>query len=232
MNVKVILIFALLLVALVGFSQTTLVSETFQSSSLSNWITASGNWRVMVGRLVQSDIKETMATISRQVSQSGTVQFEFDVRYVGGGEDDYAGFGVHVAVNNPSRSRSWGNGESFLAWVTWDPKAYGAPGGFVQLYKSTGPTSMDLYPVGDIMKDGARIPIPATYLKPEFLALTAPVKIILDLTTGKGRFYDPTDMNYYFPFNLGAAIKTGSHFSFRTNSVAVSIDNFKVTKLK
>jgi hypothetical protein len=228
-GLKLVLLGLFLCASMLAFSQE-LVSDSFYG--MSNWTAASGSWKVEGGRLVQTNTKETIAVATIPVNQSGEVLYEFDVRYVGGGEDDYGGFGIHLAVNNPSKSRAWGNGRSMLAWVTWDPNAYGYPGGFIQVYQSGGPTQMGLYPSGDIMEDGDRFPVNEEYLKYEYLDYTVPVKMSLDLSTGMGKFYDPFDPDrYYFPFDLGAPIPAGSYFSFRMNSVSLSIDNLKITKL-
>jgi len=227
---RVVLLVLFLSVSLAAFSQSTLVSDSF--NDLSDWMKVSGTWKVSSGRMVQTDLNETIAVATIPVRQSGEVMYELDVRYVGGGEDDYAGFGFHMAVNSPSKGRSWGNGKSMLAWVTWDPNAYGWPGGFIQVYKSTAPVSMGLYPSGDILKDGDRFPVNEEYLKYEYLEYTVPVKMSIDLDTGEGKFYDPfAPDEYYFPFDLGAPIPSGSYFSFRMNSVSLSIDNLKITKL-
>ena len=230
--VKSVLLLVLLCASLVVFADTTLVSDTFSSSALGKWMPVSGNWRVLNGRLYQSDSSEKMAVITIPVAQSGKVLYEFDVRYVAGGEDNYAGFGIHFCVNKPSTGRSWGNGDTYLAWLTRDPETYGFPGGFGQIYDSDGATDMGLYPEGDIIEDGGNFPLIVDYLDTEFLAYTITVRIELDTKTGNGYIYDPFDpYKYRFPFSMGQPVKAGGYFSFRTNSVAVSIDNFKVSKL-
>ncbi len=226
---KVVLLVLFLSTSLAAFSQQ-LASESFYG--LSGWQAASGDWKVINGRLAQTDTKETISVISFPVRQTGTVEYEFDLEYIGGGEDDYAGFGVHVAVTGPSKGRSWGNGKSLLAWATWDPKAYGYPGAFAQVYKSKGSGDMTLYPSGDIMEDGDRYPVLEEYLKYEYLDYKVPIKFSVDLNTGKGKFYDPKAVDrYYYNFDLGMPIPAGSYFSFRMNSLALSIDNFKARKL-
>jgi hypothetical protein len=230
-NFKVVLVVLLLCSSVMAFSQRVLTSDSF--SSTSKWTVASGSWKTQGGRLVQTNDKETIAVINIPARQSGEVLYEFDARYVSGGEDDYAGFGIHICVNNPSKGRSWGTGKSLLAWVTWDPNTYGWPGGFIQVYQSKGPVEMNLYPYGDIIKDGDWYPINEEYLKYEYLEYTVPVKMSIDLSTGAGKFYDPFDPdNYYYAFDLGAPIPAGSHFSFRMNSVSLSLDNLKITKLR
>ena len=174
--------------------------------------------------------------ISIPVEQSGVILYEFNVKYVKGGADDYAGFGMHICTNNPTKSRSWGNGKGLLGWVTWDPNAYGYPGGFLHMYESRGASAMDLskriFPSGDIMKHGDLLPIPAQYLKTKYLEYNIPIKIRINTRTGAGRFYDPfAPDRYYYRFNLGAPVKSGDYFTFRTNSLSVSFDDLKITKI-
>jgi hypothetical protein len=231
-HVKVILVLVFLFTAVVAFSQSSRVSDTFDRMSMGDWVPVSGNWKVMGGKLYQTDTAEKMAMVVIPVKQSGKVLYEFDVNYVTGGEDNYGGFGIHICINNPSKTRSWGNGQSFLAWITWDPDTYGWPGGFIQLYQSTGATRMGLFPEGDIIEDGDTLPIGVEYLDDKFLAATITVRLQIDTATGKGYFYDPFDpYKYRYPFELGTPIKAGDAFAFRTNSLSVCIDNFKVSKV-
>ncbi len=231
-HVKVILVLVFLFTAVVAFSQVTLVSDTFDRMSMGDWELLSGNWKVMGGKMYQTDTAENMAMVIIPVKQSGKVLYEFDVSYITGGEDNYAGFGIHFCINNPSKVRSWGNGQSFLFWITWDPDTYGWPGGFIQLYQSATPTRMDLFPEGDIIEDGDSFPIGIEYLDVEFLSFAITVRIELDTATGKCYIYDPFDpYKYRYPFDLGTPIKAGDYFAFRTNSLSVALDNFKVSKV-
>jgi hypothetical protein len=234
--VRLALVLVFIFVSAVAFSQTVRLMENFSSPSLVGWNAVSGNWKVINGRLTQTDTKEYMAMITVPVYQSGKMMYEFDLKYVDGGQDDYAGFGIHVCVNNPTNTRSWGNGESVLGWVTWDPKHYGYPGGYIQVYESRGKTSMGLdrhiYPGSDPLKYGDAIIVPSGYLRYEYLDATVPIKLFLDTSTGEGRFYDPLDPDrYYYPFYLGRPIKPGGFITFRTNSVSVSVDNLKITRM-
>jgi hypothetical protein len=82
------------------------------------------------------------------------------------------------------------------------------------------------------MEDGDRFPILEEYLKYEYLDYNVPLKFSVDLNTGKGKFYDPKAIDkYYYTFDLGMPIPPGSYFSFRTNSLAISIDNLRIRKL-
>ena len=236
--IKVVLTMVLLCVSVVGFADKVLVQDTFSSSTLYGWMPVAGNWKVMNGKLVQTDTKETLSMLTGPVYQYGNVQYEFDAAYIAGGEDNYAGFGLHICVNGPSKNRSWGNGKSLLLWVTYDPDAYGWPGAFVQVYQSGGPTDMDLYPSGDILKDGGNYPINADAVQwvlnnmDVVMQSVIPVKIRIDTRTGKGRVYDPFNPDkYYFPFDLGTSIMPGSYAAIRMNSLSMSIDNVKITQM-
>ena len=115
-------------------------------------------------------------------------------------------------------------------------EAYGSPGGFLHLYESRGSTDMvlstRLFPSGDIMRYGNLMPISREYLKTEYLQYTIPIKIMLDTRTGSGKFYDPfAPDKYYYRFSLGSPVRSGDYLTFRTNSLSVSIDNVRVTRL-
>jgi hypothetical protein len=222
---------AFLLITSVAFAQIAAMNSFSGSALPSGAIVAAGDWKVMNGKLYQMDTKERLAQLSIPAPQSGRVQYEFDLEYGGGGEDDYAGFGIHILVDNPARTRSWGNGSSGLLWVTWDPKVYGAPGLFAQAYMSASSNAMMLYPPRDIVKEGGNMPFPPEYVKMEYLKVTIPVKIIVDIDAGTLSVYDPLDMRYYYKFAAQMPKRRGSYFAFRTNSLAVRIDNLKITKL-
>ena len=234
--VKVILILALISSPLLGVSSTIKLHETFSSPSLSRWTPVSGTWKVINGRLTQTNVRETMAMITIPVDQDGVMLYEFDLKYVRGGEDDYAGFGIHICTNIPTNKRSWGNGRSTLGWITWDPKQYGSPGAFIQVYKSTGITSMGLdtriFSGSDPLRYGGILPVGKDYLRYEYLNYTVPVKIQINTRTGRGRFYDPFNPDrYYYSFDLGAPIRPGGYLTLRMNSISLSIDNVRVTQL-
>jgi hypothetical protein len=220
---------AFLLAAGIASGQT-MVINSFSGPLPGDWIKTAGDWQVKDGKLYQADSKEQMAVINIPCEQSGVMQYEFDVQYIGGIEDNYAGFGFHVFVSNPSTGRSWGDGTSGLLWLTWDLATYG-PGIFAQAYASTGPTQMGLYPPRDI-KAGNNMPLPVSYLKPEFVQYSIPVKIVIDTRAGEIKVYDPMDMNFFYRFKASLPITGGKYIALRTNSMAVAFDNLKVTKLE
>jgi hypothetical protein len=208
----------------------TIVDNDFSGPLPAGWIKASGTWEVRDGKLVQADSSENMAVLNIPCRQSGVMQYEFDLQYVDGFQDNYGGFGFHILVSDPTRGRAWGDGTSGLLWLTLDTRTYG-PGIFAQAYASTSPTKMELYPPRPIA-EGNEIRLPDQYVQPEYLAVTIPVKIVVDIPGGEIRLYDPLDMNTYYTFFVSIPISSGSYFALRTNSLAATFDNLKITKLQ
>ena len=224
------------------FSEDLIVNDNF--STMENWQPAPGSygsWKIINGRLVQEDVSPGLAKINRYVPQSGVMQYEFDVLYVDHGDDAYGAFGIHVFVNKPAKGISWGNGRSFLLWITFDPEVYGGTGFRAQCYKSENHSTMDEISTSEYYaKGGFEIPVSFVldnikyiYLEPEFL-LKKPVKLSFIIDSNKGIiiFKDPLIPNWEWSFVIGESIPEGSYISLRTSSLSVSFDNFKVIKLK
>ncbi len=199
------------------------------AQDLGPWKAAYGDWRMVNGRLTQLSTKAGMAQAYMYLPQSGIMQYEFDARYVAGAEDSYAGFGVHIGIDKACTGKSWGNGKSFLLWLTYDPKAYDGSGLFGQAYKSFRHSYMILLHRGD------RYMVPASLVSTlsmdKLPSYTLPVKIKVNYNTGSVKVYDPTRTGYYYRFSVGEPIKGGLYISVRTNSLAGSFGNFKATRL-
>jgi hypothetical protein len=75
-----------------------------------------------------------------------------------------------------------------------------------------------IYPVGNF-----RIPNPN---------LPVRVKIDVDVNTGEAKVWDPVYTDYYYRVPLDKSITAGQYVILRTSGVAMSFDNFKVTKLQ
>ncbi len=200
------------------------------SEGLGSWKAAYGDWKMINGRLTQLSTKAGMAQAYMYVPQSGVMQYEFETRYLDGAQDGYAGFGIHIFIGKPHPRKSWGNDKSFLLWLTYDPKAYGGSGVYAQGYKSISPSAMNL------MHPGAAYQIPADFVKQVNLnrldQYYLPVKIVVDAATGTVKVYDPLRANFYYRLNLGGPLGKGLYVSLRTNSVAGSFGNIRVTRLK
>ncbi len=215
----------LLLVGATAFAQTVVFQHSFSGSAMLP--KSHGDWEVRGGRLYQSDTEEHLAKVNVPAAQSGEMQYEFNLRYEGGGFDDLmGGFGIHVFVNNPWDGMSWGNGESFLLWLNYDPDAsYGSSGLAAQVYKSTSATRMALVGEFDLNRY-------AYLLNAKNAGYTAAVRIKINAANGSVWVEDPTLPGYGYRFSLGESLGTGGYVGFRTNSLALSFDNIKITKLK
>ena len=157
------------------------------------------------------------------------MMYSFDIGYLGGLEDNYGGVGIHILVNNPTSVRSWGNGNSFLLWLTYDVPNYNTKKIYAQMYKSSNIISMNM------LHSGMDYPFGLLTVSPEdikkYAGRTIPITIVIDTNTGQGKVYDPLNADMYYSFNIGGPVAKGSYFSFRTNSLSVVIDNFKVVQM-
>ena len=206
------------------------VSLSLFSESLDPWKAAYGDWRMIGGRLTQLSLKAGMAQAYMYLPQRGVMQYEFDAKYVAGGADEYAAFGVHIGVNKPHVRKSWGNGRSFLLWLTYDPEAYRGSGVYGQAYKSIKHSVMHMLHRGNAYE------IPGRYLRNinvnRLSSYILPIKIIVDYDTGMVKVYDPTIPNYYYKFSLGEPVRGGYYIAVRTNSLAANFGNFRITRIK
>ena len=231
----------LFIISSVCFGQQVIMEENF--NSMGNWKPAPenyGDWQIVDGRLAQLSVTTGMAKINIPVTQSGVMQYEFDVKYIDHGNDEYGAFGLHINIDNPADGISWGNGKSFLLWVTYDPGAYAGTGFRVQCYKSVRNSTMDEIITSDMyQKDGFEIPetnivdkIKYIYLDDSYLENAIKIKLTINSDTGTVILSDPRIPNYEWFFEIGESVPAGSYISLRTSSLAVSFDNFIVTQVK
>ena len=187
---------------------------------------AVGSWSTQGGRLHQKDTDNRLAKINFPAPQQGTMEYRFDVRYEGGGEDRMGGFGIHVFVDEAYPNRSWGNGNSYLLWVNYDPEAtYGKQGFVAQVYKSSNFFTMP------ILKD-YQLKLDTSMVSREALRKTIPMRIQVNGNTGLVKVYDPRREHYYYKFRLPEPPRSGSHIALRTNSLAASFDNLQVKQIQ
>ena len=216
----------LLLVGATAFAQTAVFKQSFSGTTMLP--KSHGDWEVKGGRLYQSDTKERLAKVNVMAAQSGEMQYEFNVRYEGGGFDDLmGGFGIHVFVDKAWDGKSWGNGNSFLLWLNYDADPVGSyPKGFTaQIYKSTSEIKMELVGQFDLNRY-------AYLLSASNMGITIPARIKVNGANGSVWVEDPTLPGYGYRFSLGQGLGTGNYVAFRTNSLALSFDNVTISKLK
>ena len=245
---KVALIFAALLMLLpFALGAQVLVDDDFET--IGDWVPGYGEWGIRGGLLIQRDTATGLARIDRMVPQDGEIEIAFVVRYEAGGFEDqmalatgqlHAGFGIHVGVENPPLGRiAWGAGDSYLLWLNLDTRAdtmadamdehFGFRG---QVYESTSNASMSLTPLNvDIQAALATIGINLGIQDLErFLGSQIQMKIRVNYDTGRVMVQDPTAPSTWFYFDVDPGVLAGNYVSFRTNSLALSFGDFKVTQ--
>lgn len=210
------------------FAAASVTAETteFYSSFVSGTSASGdyGRWAAAGGRLFQRDTDEPLAKINFKADQYGVMEYTFDVRYEGGGlSDRMGGFGIQIFVDDAYNGKSWGNGESYLLWLNYDENpSYGGSGFRAQVYKSTGNSKME------ILK-GYDVALNPRVLTVKNLDLVVPVKIQVDGRSGLVKVWDPSRPGTYVRFYLDDSPGRGRYFSLRTNSLAASFDNVKVS---
>ena len=211
-------------------AERILISDTLDFQG--EWSANSGTWETRGGQLYQLDKEERIATATRIVRQRGVLLYEFDLRYLGGFDDGYGGFGIHILMDQPTGLRSWGQNASLLLWVTHDVAEYGTEDLHAQVYKSTGITRMDYHGMA-----GDEYRLPPAVLSVDRLEQMARrgesirVKFLLDTEVGTGRLYHPGKDSVYYDLDLGGNLGEGMYVALRTNSVSVAFDNVTVTRL-
>lgn len=124
-----------------------------------------------------------------------------------------------------------GERRSYLLWLNYDDVVpptsvhYGFRG---QVYRSFSNSEMELMPEYNV----EIYPREVVLENLDYLQYPLPVKIRVDTSTGEIRVYHPVETSYYYYFHLDPSLLKGSYVSFRTNSLAVEIDDFKVTKIR
>ncbi len=244
---KVALVFAALLVLLpLALSAQSIVDDDFES--LGEWVPGHGEWGIRGGMLVQRNTRTGLARIDRPVAQEGEVEISFQVRYEAGGFRDqealrnqqvHGGFGIHVGVDDaPLRRVAWGAGQSYLLWLNLDtrretrenaPEHFGFRG---QVYESRGHTSMNVTEWNvDIQAELAEAGIQLDVADlDQFLGTLVPIRIRVNYNTGRIMVNDPTAPNIWFYFDVDPNVLQGQYVSLRTNSLAVSFADFRVTR--
>jgi hypothetical protein len=244
---KAALIFAVLLLLLpIGMSAQPIVDDDFES--IGEWVPGHGQWGIRGGMLIQRDTRTGLARIDRPVAQQGEIEISFHVRYEAGGVRDqnalrnqqvHGGFGIHVGVDNaPLRHVAWGAGQSYLLWLnldTRDETRRNAPEHFgfrAQVYESREHTVMNVTEWNvDIQAELAEAGIELrTSDLEQFLGPLVPIRIRVNYNTGRIMINDPTAPTIWFYFDADPSVLQGQYVSLRTNSLALSFADFRVTQ--
>jgi hypothetical protein len=229
----IIFIMLCILITPLAYAQDYRIDDTFPI--LGEWTIVYGNWVVRENTLVMDNPKQTITHISRIVKQEGVMEYEFTCSYIRGLEDKYGGFGIHICINKPTSSRSWGMNRSYLFWITYDPAAYTRDDCFfLQVYKSRSPISMNFLhnEPGDTYPLDPGILSPAAFMATGETGAPLTFRFQVDTATGKGEFYHPSQEGIYFPFDVKTAIEPGMYISLRTNSMSIKVIAVRVRQVE
>jgi hypothetical protein len=184
-----------------------------------------GNWSIDGGRVFQNDETARMARVNVRAAQSGSMLYEFNVRYESGSEDGHGGFGIHIFVDSifEGTGSAWGAGNSYLLWLNYDenpnPNSNVPAGLSGQVYRSRSHFSMELLYSIDLNRY-------ADLLTKENLSKPITFRIWVNGDTGEVRVYDPTDpyLSTYYYFNVpqGELPLRGDWVVLRTNGLSLS----------
>ncbi|GHV34085.1 hypothetical protein AGMMS4952_26400 [Spirochaetia bacterium] len=93
---------------------------------------AAGRWGFTGDRLFQNDAGARLAKVNFKVPQSGSMLYEFNIRYEGGAEDGHGGVGIHVFSDTAYNGASWGCGKSYLlSHLLFNPRQCITPSSFI-----------------------------------------------------------------------------------------------------
>jgi hypothetical protein len=192
----------------------------YAQSQIPEYRFASGVWGFTGERLFQNDAGARLAKVNFQVPQSGSMRYDFNVRYEGGAEDGHGGVGIHVFSDTAYNGASWGCGKSYLLWLNYDeaPLSKAIPKGLsAQVYRSYTNSRMELVQsvsLSDYEK----------FLTTENLGAPIPFRIEVYGNTGDIRVYDPTDPERYYLIKIeprDVPLK-GDWVDLRTNGLRAS----------
>ena len=199
-----------------------ITASIFAQVTLPEYRFASGNWGFTGQRLYQNDANARLAKVNFAVPQRGTMVYEFNAKYEGGGEDGHGGFGIHLFMDTAYNAESWGAGRSYLLWLNYDENPVGRdiPRYLsAQVYRSLNNSEMELVQSISLNE----------YLPLLFAGMDYGIsfRIMFNSTTGEVRVYDPTDpaMKTYYYFNVdprGVSAQGGNWVALRTNGVKIS----------
>ena len=217
------------LAALMALAATTLGAQEVEYFGR-QWVVSEGDWQVVEDRLVQRDARAGRAKISLPLQQDRALEYQFDVRYLEGAEDQYAAFGFHMFVDDPARGPAYGNGRSWLLWLTYDPATYGGSGVWAQLYESTDYVNMTRH---ELEGQAFHQEIPSSYLSNVHIedpdSFRVPIRVRVDPAKGVVMVADPLQQWLWWAFPVGRALQDGGWVTLRTSGVAASFGNMTVT---
>ena len=183
-----------------------------------------GDWSAEGRRLFQKDAGAPRAKAWVAIPQSGSMIYEFTIRYEGGAEDGHGGVGIHILADSIFRGKSWGMGDSWLLWLNYDVAPYtdGVPPGLsAQVYKSRSNSSMEIIKTVSLRS--------FELMLLNNLDSDIPMKLTFLADRGRIMIADPRGESDGWYLDLpGAAGEGGRYVAVRTNGVKVSFTSPEV----
>jgi tetratricopeptide (TPR) repeat protein len=118
-----------------------------------------GTWKTEGDVIRQIDPDEFFAKLIGPSPADQTVRYSFSARSLGRG---WVGLGLHVLVGGVKTHTGWGEGDSWLVWLTRDPVHFAKDQTRIQIYHSTSDTQMTLLadqPVAVSIRDWNRLSV-------------------------------------------------------------------------
>ncbi len=110
-----------------------------------------GSWERESDLVRQTDSGQYFAKIMVPVVQTmDPMRFAFKARSTGKG---WVGVGIHVYVSKSRTFEGYGNGESFLIWLTYDPVHYRKDKTRIQIYRSRTDIDMEMIAEAPVTAD-------------------------------------------------------------------------------
>ena len=199
-----------------------------------SWFPAEGLWIVKDNKLQQTDPTSPRAKINLKVDQIGKVEYQFSIQQLKGLEDGYGGVGIHIMLKNPNQGIAWGNGQSYLLWLTYNEKTYGNSSLRAQVYESINGSNMDLTSckslncnqfVGLLYDFGIPIRNIINLNSQKLEDLSFSVRIQVNSDDGHIKIKDPYHPLRWWHFFLGNNSINGTHVSLRTSSLSAIFDD-------
>ncbi len=172
---------------------------------------AYGNWSATGGRLTQSNTSLYFAKYVIPGEQSADQTLYSFTAQVASNAKDFVGYGIHFYASGDKRANSYGFGNSYLVWVTRDPRFYKTEDTYVQVYRSY---------------DDIRMLQVASVATPTRITAANDVEVLYDRANAKITVaINGVD---YLTYDVPNPIRSGAKGAFRTLGGPVTFSDFSI----
>ena len=169
-----------------------------------------GTWNLGTSGLNQSDASQMFAKYAIPLNQSASqTLYSFTARAANASE--FVGYGAHIFVSGDKSTLSWGLGNSYLVWITRDPKFYRNDNTYIQIYRSYDDVTMVQV---------------ASVATSENIARANDIAILYDKSAGD--ITVSVNGTEYISYDVADAIQSGNKVALRTLGGPVTFNNVAV----